>query len=123
VSFYAPIACQSARPINLLIARLALALCTQGHSGWARDFERQARLILEIHYLRVSLVIMPPTGGVIPAMPVERIIDPACVRTIRRSPKRMSPDPTNNSTNHRTRGPSDHETSPGTKRRPDGIRL
>src|SRR6516162_592748 len=81
------------------------------------------RLILEIHYLRVSLVIMPPTGGVIPAMPVERIIDPACVRTIRRSPKRMSPDPTNNSTNHRTRGPSDHETSPGTKRRPDGIRL
>ena len=48
MSFYAPIACQSARPINLLIARLALALCTQGHSGWARDFECQARLILEI---------------------------------------------------------------------------
>ena len=48
MSFYAPIACQSARPINLLIARLALALCTQGHSGWARDFERPSRLILEI---------------------------------------------------------------------------
>ena len=48
MSFYAPIACQSARPINLLIARLALTLCTQGHSGWARDFERQARLILAL---------------------------------------------------------------------------
>jgi hypothetical protein len=48
VSFYAPIACQSARPINLPIAWFALALCTQGHSGWARDFECQARLILEI---------------------------------------------------------------------------
>jgi hypothetical protein len=59
VSFYAPIACQSARPINLLIARLALALCTQGHSGWPRDFERQARLVLEIDVSELLRVTVP----------------------------------------------------------------
>jgi hypothetical protein len=39
-------ACQSARPINLLIAWLVLALCTQGHSAqseWARDWRTRKR--------------------------------------------------------------------------------
>jgi len=68
----------------------------------------------------MSLIIMPSTG-VIPAMPVEGIIDPACVRTIRRSPKRSPPDSADNAADHSTGRPSDHKPGPSAECCPNGI--
>jgi hypothetical protein len=61
-----------------------------------------------------SLIIMPSTG-VIPAMPVEGIIDPARARTIRRPPKRPSPERAYNTADHSTGRPGDHKSAPGTE--------
>src|SRR6516165_3407437 len=62
----------------------------------------------------MSLIIMPSTG-VIPAMAVEGIVNPACVRAIRRPPKRPSPDRAYNTADHSTRRPGDQEPGPGTE--------
>jgi len=72
--------------------------------------------------LRVSLIIMP-SAGVIPAMPVEGIIDPACARTIRRSPKRSSPDCADNAADRSADRPSDHKASPGAESCANSIGL
>src|SRR5262249_9506988 len=61
------------------------------------------------------LSILVPSTVVIPAMPIEGIIDPACARTIRRSPKRSSPDCAHNATNHSANRPSDHKPGPNTE--------
>ena len=54
-----------------------------------------------------------PATRVIPAVPVERIVDPTCVRTIRRSPKWSAPDRADNAADHSTGGSSDQKPSPG----------
>jgi hypothetical protein len=64
-----------------------------------------------------------PSTGVISAMPVEGIIDPACARTIRRSPKRSSPDGADNAADHSADRPSDHKARPGAESCANGIGL
>ena len=73
-------------------------------------------------YMRVTLIMMPSTA-VIPAMPIEEIIDPACARTIRWSPKRSPPDCADNAADHSAWRSSDHKPRPGPECRADGIGL
>jgi len=49
------------------------------------------------------------------AMPVERIVDPACTGAHRRSPERVAEDTTHNAANHRTGRAGDHNAGSGTR--------
>jgi hypothetical protein len=64
---------------------------------------------------------MTPPAGVIPAMPVKTIINPACARTIRRSPKRSAPDRADNAADHGANGAGYHKSGTGAESRANGI--
>jgi hypothetical protein len=67
-----------------------------------------------------SSVVMPPPA-VIPAMPVKGIVDPASVRTVWGSPKRVSPYGADHTTDDRARRPGNDKSSSGTKSCADGV--
>ena len=67
------------------------------------------------------LIIMPPSI-VVPAMPVKGIIDPARVRTVWRSPKRVSPHGTDHATDDCSRRSGDDKSSSGAKGCADCVR-
>ena len=66
-------------------------------------------------------IIMPPSI-VVPAMPVKGIIDPARVRTVWRSPKRVSPHGTDHATDDCSRRSGDDKSSSGAKGCADCVR-
>ena len=67
-----------------------------------------------------SSVVMPPPAE-IPAMPVKGIVDPASVRTVWGSPKRVSPYGADHTTDDRARRPGNDKSSSGTKSCADGV--
>jgi hypothetical protein len=66
-------------------------------------------------------IIMPPSI-VVPAMPIKGIIDPARVRTVWRSPKRVSPHGTDHAADDCSRRPGDDKSSSGAKGCADCVR-
>ena len=66
-------------------------------------------------------IVMPPSI-VIPAMPVKGIIDPTRVRTVWRSPKRVSPHGTDHAADDCSRRPGDDKSSSGAESRADCVR-
>ena len=65
-------------------------------------------------------IVIPPSP-VITAVPVKGIIDPTSVRTIGRSPKRVSPYSTDYAADDRPWRPGDKEARSRTKRRTNGV--
>ena len=66
-------------------------------------------------------IVMPPSI-VIPAMPVKGIIDPTRVRTVWRSPKRVSPHGTDHAADDCSRRSGDDKSSSGAESRADCVR-
>jgi len=56
-------------------------------------------------------------------MPVKVVVNPASVGAIRRPPERAPPHRANDATCYGTDRPGDHNGSPDTERRANGIRL
>jgi hypothetical protein len=56
-------------------------------------------------------------------MPVKVVVNPTSVGTNRRPPEWVPPHRADNATDHQANRPGDHQTSTGTKRRANGIRL
>jgi hypothetical protein len=110
-------------PLAVLRTRIAASMPVVNTPTASRNcINRSIITPVSLDGASVSLIVMPSTG-VIPAMPVEGIIDPACVRTIRRSPKRSAPDCADNSADHSAGRSSDNKPGPGSERCANSICL
>jgi hypothetical protein len=96
-------------------------LATRGRGALTVQMPILAGRLAHRSMLSNRSIVMPPSI-VITAMPVKGIIDPTRVRTVWRSPKRVSPHGTDHAADDCSRRSGDDKSSSGAESRADCVR-